>query len=299
MESMASRPLRIAVGIATAGRRDIAPQTVALLRNQTRLSDIVVVCPLVSDEINDGDFLDLPFDVLVTSGPVGLCAQRNAILEKVADHDLIIFFDDDYIAEPHYLERLEKLFQSEPDVCAATGLLLADDVTGPGLNIEQGLEILRNNVRDGSAILKDVPSLYGCNMAYRIHYVRDNQLKFDENLPLYGWQEDIDFSLQVAPFGRLVKSDLLMGVHLGVKAGRTSGVRLGYSQIANPVYLSKKGTMSWQHARKLISKNIAANLARSIYPEPWIDRHGRLKGNLLALMDLLRGKASPARILQL
>ena len=296
---MASRPLRIAVGIATAGRRDIAPQTVALLRNQTRLPDIVVVCPLVSDEINDGDFLDLPFDVLVTSGPVGLCAQRNAILEKVADHDLIIFFDDDYIAEPHYLERLEKLFQSEPDVCAATGLLLADDVTGPGLNIEQGLEILRNNVRDGSAILKDVPGLYGCNMAYRIHYVRDNQLKFDENLPLYGWQEDIDFSLQVAPFGRLVKSDLLMGVHLGVKAGRTSGVRLGYSQIANPVYLSKKGTMSWQHARKLISRNIAANLARSFYPEPWIDRHGRLKGNLLALMDLLRGKASPARILQL
>jgi hypothetical protein len=90
-----------------------------------------------------------------------------------------------------------------------------------------------------------------------------------------------------------------MGVHLGVKTGRTSGVRLGYSQIVNPIYLSKKGTMSWQHARKQISKNVAANLARSIYPEPWIDRHGRLKGNLLAFMDLVLGKASPARILQL
>ena len=54
-----------------------------------------------------------------------------------------------------------------------------------------------------------------------------------------------------------------------------------------------------EDARKLISRNIAANLARSFYPEPWIDRHGRLKGNLLALMDLLRGTASPARILQL
>jgi GT2 family glycosyltransferase len=296
---MAPRPLRIAVGIATAGRRDIVPQTVGLLRNQTRLPDIVVVCPLGSDKISDRDFLDLPFDVVVTSGPVGLCAQRNAILARVSDCDLILFLDDDFLAEPHYLERLEKLFQSEPDVCAATGFLVADDVTGPGLSVEQGLAILRNNVPDNSAILKNVPGLYGCNMAYRMHYVRDNQLKFDENLPLYGWQEDIDFSLQMKPFGRLVKCDLLMGVHLGVKAGRTSGVRLGYSQIANPVYLSKKGTMSWQHARKLISKNIAANLARSIYPEPWIDRHGRLKGNLLALMDLLRGKASPARILQL
>jgi hypothetical protein len=167
------------------------------------------------------------------------------------------------------------------------------------LSVAQGLEILQRDVRDGSDVLEPVPGLYGCNMAFRIQYVRANQLRFDENLPLYGWQEDIDFSLQMAPFGRLVKSDRLMGVHLGVKAGRTSGVRLGYSQIANPVYLSKKGTMSWQHARKLISRNIAANLARSLYPEPWIDRHGRLKGNLLALMDLLRGKASPARILQL
>lgn len=259
----------------------------------------MVICPLVSDKISDRDFPDFPFDVVVSSGPVGLCAQRNAILAKTSDFDLIIFFDDDYLAEPHYLEQLEKLFQSEPEVCAATGLLLADDVTGPGLTVEQGLGILRDNVRKGSAVFEDVPGLYGCNMAFRMQYVRDNRLKFDENLPLYGWQEDIDFSLQMAPFGRLVKSDLLMGVHLGVKAGRTSGVRLGYSQIANPVYLSKKGTMSWQHARKLISKNIAANLARSIYPEPWIDRHGRLKGNLLAIIDLLRGKASPARILQL
>lgn len=291
--------LRIAVGIATAGRRDVVRQTIGLLRDQTRLPDLLVACPLAADKITDSDFPDLPFPVVVTSGPIGLCAQRNAILAKAADCDLIVFFDDDFLAEPHYLEQLEKIFQAETNVVAATGKLLADDVTGPGLTVEQGLNILRSDVSKGSGVLEPVPGLYGCNMAIRMQYIRDNKLEFDENLPLYGWQEDIDFSLQVAHFGRLVKSDLLMGVHLGVKAGRTSGVRLGYSQIANPVYLSKKGTMSWQHARKLISRNIAANLARSIYPEPWIDRHGRLKGNLLALMDLLRGKASPARILQL
>ena len=296
---MASPSLRIAVGIATAGRRDVVRQTIGLLRDQTRLPDVLVACPLPSDKISEDDFPNFPFPVVVTSGPVGLCAQRNAILSRAADCDLVIFFDDDFLAEPHYLEQLEKIFQAEPDVAAVTGKMLADDVTGPGLTVEQGLKILESNVQVGSGALEQVPGLYGCNMAYRMRYIRDNKLKFDENLPLYGWQEDIDFSLQVVPFGRLVKSDLLMGVHLGVKAGRTSGVRLGYSQIANPVYLSKKGTMSWQHARKLISRNIAANLARSFYPEPWIDRHGRLKGNLLALMDLLRGKASPARILQL
>ena len=45
--------------------------------------------------------------------------------------------------------------------------------------------------------------------------IRENNLRFDENLPLYGWQEDVDFSLQIAPFGRLAKSDKLLGVHLG------------------------------------------------------------------------------------
>ena len=296
---MAPSRLKIAVGIATAGRREVVQQTIGFLRNQTRLPDLLVACPLVSDKLSDRDFPDFPFPVVVTSGPVGLCAQRNAILAKAADCDLIVFFDDDFIAESHYLQELEKTFLNNPDVVAATGFMLADDVTGPGLTIEQGLKIVQGNVRKGSDVLKPVHGLYGCNMSYRMQHIRDHRLRFDENLPLYGWQEDIDFSLQIAPFGRMVKNDGLMGVHLGVKAGRTSGVRLGYSQIANPVYLSKKGTMSWQHARKLISRNIVANLARSIYPEPWIDRHGRLKGNMLALMDLLRGKGSPARILQL
>lgn len=218
---MASSSLRIAVGIATAGRRDVVRQTIGLLRDQTRLPDRLVVCPLVSDKINESDFPHFPFPIIVTSGPVGLCAQRNAILERVADCDVIIFFDDDFLAEPHYLERLEKLFQDDRDVCATTGILLADDVTGPGLTVEQGLGILRSNIRNGADILEDVPGLYGCNMAFRMQYVRGNQLKFDENLPLYGWQEDIDFSLQMAPFGRLVRNHCLMGVHLGVKAGRT------------------------------------------------------------------------------
>ena len=156
---MTPRPLRIAVGIATAGRRDIVSLCVVLLRNQTRLPDLLVICPLVSDKISDRDFPDFPFDVVVSSGPVGLCAQRNAILAKTSDFDLIIFFDDDYLAEPHYLEELEKLFQSEPEVCAVTGLLLADDVTGPGLTVEQGLGILRDKVRKGTAVYEDVPGL--------------------------------------------------------------------------------------------------------------------------------------------
>ena len=48
----------------------------------------------------------------------------------------------------------------------------------------------------------------------------------------------------------------------------------------------------------LMWRNLAANLVRSFYPEPWIDRKGRLKGNILALIDITIGRISPLRIRQ-
>jgi hypothetical protein len=46
-------------------------------------------------------------------------------------------------------------------------------------------------------------------------------------------------------------------------------------------------------------RNIAANVVRSVSPEPWIDRRGRLKGNILAAIDVLIGRSSPNRIVRL
>jgi hypothetical protein len=88
-------------------------------------------------------------------------------------------------------------------------------------------------------------------------------------------------------------------VHLGAKLGRQKGLRLGYSQIANPVYLARKGTYPWDRALRSMARHLAMNLARSPFPEPWADRWGRFRGNVLALWDLARGRAHPSRILEL
>jgi hypothetical protein len=136
-------------------------------------------------------------------------------------------------------------------------------------------------------------------MVVRLASVRDNHIAFDEALPLYSWQEDIDFSRQMAPFGRIVKAEALTGIHLGAKSGRVSGVRFGYSQVANPIYLVRKGTLSLSFGGRTLAKNLLANVGRLMRSEPHIDRPGRLKGNLLALFDLLCGRLHPGRVLEI
>lgn len=296
---MPNEKLNIVVGIATSGRREILAQMIALLAGQTRLPDSIVICPVRTEDVDDSALKNFPRPTMVVSGPVGLPAQRNKILSVTKAADVIVFFDDDFFADAGYLENLESIFVSRPEVIGATGFLLADGAQGPGLSVEQGLHIIRTAQKSPPSELTTCYGTYGCNMAFRLRAIIAHELLFDENLPLYGWQEDIDFSQRVLPYGRLVKSATLRGVHLGIKLGRTSGVRFGYSQIANPVYLIRKGSMPWRHANKLMWRNIAANLVRSLYPEPWIDRKGRLKGNLLALVDIARGRSSPGRILQL
>ena len=83
-------------------------------------------------------------------------------------------------------------------------------------------------------------------MAIRLEHARS--VRFDENLPLYGWLEDVDFSHQLSRTGKIVDVSAVAGVHLGIKMGRTPGKKFGYSQIVNPIYLIQKGSMKKRHA---------------------------------------------------
>jgi hypothetical protein len=131
-------------------------------------------------------------------------------------------------------------------------------------------------------------------MAYRLSAIHG--LRFDERLPLYGWHEDSDFRGQVEKRGLFVKAPDLWGVHLGHKAGRVNGTMLGYSQIANVAYLARKGTVPKRFLLASGTRNVVSNLMRSPRPEPFIDRRGRLRGNMLALRDMALRRLSPERV---
>ncbi len=298
-QSATSTQIEIVVGIPTRGRPGILVETIADLARQSRPADQIVVAYAESEDIGDAEsrFPSVTF----LKCALGLTRQRNAILELAKDVDLLVFLDDDFYLDSQYLEVIERLFQGRKDVVVATGQVLADGINGPGLTAAEARVTLvnRNGVADGGGRVCTVFNAYGCNMCVRMAPIREHRICFDEHLPLYGWYEDVDFSRQLARHGSVVMVNDAVGIHLGSKSGRTSGVRLGYSQVANPIYLMQKGTFPRSHALYSISMRFLKNLVMSVTPEPYVDRRGRLRGNLLGLRDLIVRKLCPMRVLTL
>ncbi|WP_230279680.1 glycosyltransferase family 2 protein [Croceicoccus sp. Ery15] len=290
--------MRIHVAIATTGRPDVLCKVVDRFKHQTRLPDGIVVVGASPDDIAGVDALDMAPEHAVVSPKKGLCCQRNVALSLLRGKtDAVVFFDDDFVVAHDFLERLEALFVADPKLVGLTGWLIADGAQTGALSYEEAEAMLDAGAPRPARPDERTSWLYGCNMAFRMSACEG--LSFDENLPLYGWQEDVDFTEQLARRGHMLRTNAITGIHMGTRGGRTSGLKLGYSQVANIVYLRRKGTIGAVHGWALMARNVAANLAKSIRPEPLVDRRGRLKGNIRAFGDVLRGRADPLRILDL
>jgi GT2 family glycosyltransferase len=235
--------------------------------------------------------------VEMISGPAGTTLQRNTLLDAAADCDIIVFLDDDFLPASQYLESIDRVFREDADVLVATGTVIADGAKGPGLTVAFARKLLATpQAGEAWGGVQRAWCGYGCNMAVRAATVRRLSIRFDERLALYAWYEDIDFTRRLGKHGKIVRVGAARGVHLGVKLGRTSGRQLGYSQVINCVYLAKKGSYPWDHALRSILRHLAINFVRSFWAEAWVDRRGRLSGNVLAICDICRGITMPERV---
>lgn len=291
--------MRTAVIIASLGRPKNVAALLDRLAGQTQLpQQVVLSMESAADAPPDADY---PFELTRLYGPRGSCQQRNRGLDRLRDDiDVVMFLDDDYVPSRFAIAGASSFFEAFPQMAGASGRLLADGIGGPGIDLPTAAALVdaedARNVPASLTASENHPGLYGCNMAYRMAMIRG--IRFDEKLPLYGWQEDIDFGGRIA--GPLVYTEAFYGVHCGEKSGRErNGRRLGYSQIANPWYLKRKGTMPAGFAHRLMLRNLMANHARLLRPEAWIDRKGRAAGNWLAIRDILLGRADPQRILEI
>ena len=284
---------RMYVILATVGRPALVEQTVARVFAQVRPPDGMLVIATSPRDVGNLGRDNPALQVVMTEK--GLCRQRNCGLDLVGDRaDVVVFFDDDFVPAGDYLANVERLFDSDPAIVGITGDLVDDGIQAEEIPYDEAVRRLDRDGERPQTVLHDRSALYGCNMAMRVSALEG--LRFDESLPLYGWQEDIDFTQQLGRRGRLVSGPDVTGIHLGSRGARSPGKRLGYSQVANIVYLWRKGTMQPKLGQRLIVRNVVSNLARSLRPEPHIDRRGRLLGNVIAFSDWLRGRLDPRRI---
>ena len=289
--------MKVAIVIASVGRPVELARWVEHCRRQT-LAPSALIFSIASDADIPAGFADPAVTVL--RGPKGSCHQRNAGLDALVASapDVVAFFDDDYVPGRRCIEGIARVFAAHVDLVGTTGHLLADGIHSAGIDYATAAAMVERYdaaQTDIDTTLDDAWGTYGCNMAFRWSAVHD--IRFDERLPLYAWQEDVDFSRRLRDRGRIARTGAFAGVHQGVKGGRTAGQKFGYSQIANPLYLMRKGTMPVHEGLWLMARNVGSNHAKALRPEPWVDRKGRVAGNWRAVRDLVTGRLRPERIL--
>ena len=287
-------PSAVVVILASAGRPALLADVISDLARQTIEYSLVISVP--NDEsLPPAESLG---EALVVKAS-GLAAQRNAGLDAVPHAEFVFFFDDDAVVRADYLERGVEFFRAHPEVSGITGRVLLDGATGA--------EIPRATAMEALAASLDTPlrhsfrpssELYGCNFAFRRAAAGGE--RFDARLPLYSWLEDHDFARRLMRHGSLAKVDDCVVVHLGTKSGgRTAHARLGYSQMMNPAYLYRAGSFPLRLAVHETIYRVGKNVVRSVWgaERPW--RRERLRGNLLAAGDIVRGRFTPERILEI
>jgi GT2 family glycosyltransferase len=295
------RPVETRILLDLLAQQEARPDAVFVVGvSEADLPDVAAHPLLVSTQVK-----------LMVSATAGCTAQRNVALDALLDEApdehsgerwFVSFFDDDFRPHRAWLKQCDALFSEHPEVIGMTGCVLADGVKRGGLSEADALRYLAGELAPeehwaSGPTRREVGCAYGCNMAFVDRVIRHR--RFDEALPLYGWQEDYDFTARARSHGPVFYEPSCVGVHLGVGNGRVSGVRFGYSQIANPFYLARKHTMARKHAFRFICRNVLSNCYNSVRRNERFDYRGRLRGNVLAFFDMVRGIIHPRRILDL
>lgn len=295
--------MKVAVIICSVGRPVILHDTVCSIQRQRLApSQILIVSPSLDHVLPET--LTLP-GVLFVSSSLGSTVQRNRGLQSVdRGTDLVAFLDDDMELCRSYLYEMSRLFLAHSDLVIACGTLLHDGGRNSLITREQARRVCcEEDDRSQQSVSPSYVPLdwaYGCNMIAR--WASVSEVRFDERLPLYAWLEDSDYGFRCT-IGRHgpVTCVSAKGVHLGWRGGRTSGVRFGFSQIVNPLYLWRKAKVFplrhiiIQYWLRCLAGNILGTLTR----DPKWDRPGGLKGNLLGFKHLLSGSCDPSRIVQM
>jgi GT2 family glycosyltransferase len=151
----------------------------------------------------------LPAARLIVKDEPGLTSSRNTAADA-CETSLIVYFDDDVLLDPRYLEEIEKEFL-DPSVTGVGGVVVNEpEPRHPFLGWLAGVSGPRRGTVYRSGWASSIPKsgstqfLSGCNMSYRAEVVRRE--RFDEKVFLgYGFGEDLEFSYRLCRLGHLLR----------------------------------------------------------------------------------------------
>jgi glycosyltransferase involved in cell wall biosynthesis len=176
----------------------------------------------------------------------GLPRQRNVGI-RAARGDVIVFFDDDVVLEPAYLEELALVY--DRDVASTIGGVGGAQVPDPTpreslarrawsrvfLLAGYGSGRLKRSGHAEYAFCPtaecEVDFLSGCNMSFRREVFAD--VMFDERLSGYAIGEDLQFSYRVSRRWKLVLSPRARLDHRHAGGGRPRAGRLEEMRVIN------------------------------------------------------------------
>jgi glucosyl-dolichyl phosphate glucuronosyltransferase len=220
---------RIAVVIATAGRKKEPLRLINSLSQQTRIPNQIIIAA-GDDTLQPDDIPSAGIQVtFLKVVPPGLPRQRNLGASK-STADLLLFVDDDFVLDVDYLRAMEQEFSNNPTMVAAGGQTIG--VRKPRLLVRSmqhffGLTRLacRSYLQKtgfpglayGMVGKQQATVLSGSNLMVRRNAWQQTQ--FDESLTGYAWMEDDDFTYRAAKLGELWEIPAAKGEHR-MAAGR-------------------------------------------------------------------------------
>ena len=298
LETSPSGPLKsgVTLAVCTMARPASLRRLLESVEHQAPPPEQVVVVDASSDEgteralreflIARAGFPETSYE-RVTGEAIGLTRQRNRAV-RLAQFDLIVFFDDDVELLPGCLSELTRVHRESHEQISGVAPVLENGLSSPtrlwrlrrALGVVPTLEpgrYCRSGMStpwaflDGDRKLVEGDWLPGCAMMWRTDVARE--LRFDESFGGYAQGEDLEFSLRAAEYGRLLVATNARCLDLHEPAGRPDHYRLGYMAIRN----------RWEIHRRALSPRTGGDVALFAYA--WT----------LDTVLLLRNLLSPSR----
>ncbi len=256
------RPATISVIIPTYGRPTALKAAMQSLAKQRRLPDELIVAlwdrdraslSVLEDQATDSGF-DQPKLKLVRTDENTVAAKENAAIQA-ATGDVICFMDDDAIAPPDWLQRLEQHY-ADPMVGAVGGRDVIRSWTSREAKRTRAVGRvswfgrLTANHHEPTAGVRDVDFLKGCNMSFRRELVSPVDPRLVGEIP-YGFE--IDMGLAVRAQGRRLVYDPEASVD-HYPSSNMSANEIGIARVSNhnQTYILLKHLAWWQRIAFLL-----------------------------------------------